>query len=422
MHTEQRYDLSNRYGHSWATGHIPVEITCLQATAIGHTRNEEVDALDTITAATMRSLVDHRSNPSVSLYMPTHRAGQETQQDPIQLRNLLDRAQHELTEAGNRSPDARELLKPARRLIDESDFWRHQEDGLALFLSPERMETFRLPQSFGPFVNVATGFHVKPLWPIVGGDLFYVLALSRNQIRLLWSDRYRIGNVALPPDTPKSLAEALWYDDSEKQLQHHVGMRTGRDRGVAVFHGHGSADQPDVAKLEKYLRAIDHGVRTLIDPESLLVIAGAVEIASRYRKVSGHPSVVEQIVAGNPEHSSADQLRRRAAGIVEPLMTKAVVADAEIFLAAGKRAVSTVEQTVAAALTGRVATLFIPIGVQAWGQVHNGAVTRHDERMAGDRDLLDLAGAATWSTGGAVYAREPDEIPGKGRVAATLRY
>lgn len=378
--------------------------------------------METITATTMKTLVDHASDSSVSVYMPTHRRGKEVQQDPILLRNLLDRAREELTETGTRSSVARDLLGPARELTDESGFWQHQEEGLALFLAPGQMETFRLPRSFEPFVNVASVFHVKPLWPIIGGDLFYILALSRNEIRLWWSDRYLIGDVDLPADTPRSLAEALWFDDTEKQLQHHVASRSGRDRGVAVFHGHGGADESDVAKLEQYLRAVDRGVRTLIDPVSPLVIAGAVEIASRYRNLSRHPSVVHQIVEGNPEHSSPNDLRRRAVGIVEPLMAAEAQAAADTFLASGERALTSVEETVTAALAGRVDTLFIPIGVQVWGCIEDGTVTMHEERLAGDRDLLDLAGAATWSARGTVYARQPDDIPGDGPVAARLRY
>jgi hypothetical protein len=380
-----------------------------------------VEALETITAATMKTLVDHASDPSISVYMPTHRRGKEVQQDPILLRNLLDRAREELTKAGTRNSVTRDLLAPARELTDEGDFWQHQNEGLALFLAPGRMETFRLPRSFEPFVNVANAFHVKPLWPVVGGDLFYVLALSRNETRLWWSDRYLIGDLDLPAGTPLSLAEALQFDDTEKQLQHHVASRPGRDRGVAVFHGHGGADESDVAKLEQYLRAVDRGVTTLIDPDSPLVIAGAVEIASRYRNLSRHPSVVHQIVEGNPEHSSPNDLRRRAAGIVEPLMIDEARA-VDTFLAAGERALTSVEETVAAALAGRVDTLFIPIGVQVWGCIEDRTVTMHEERLAGDRDLLDLAGAATWSARGTVYARQPDDIPGGGPVAATLRY
>ncbi len=46
----------------------------------------------------------------------------------------------------------------------------------------------------------------------------------------------------------------------------------------------------------------------------------------------------------------------------------------------------------------------------------------HEQKQPGDRDLLDVAGVATWSAGGKVHALEPAEIPGGGVVAAVLRY
>jgi hypothetical protein len=69
----------------------------------------------------------------VSLFMPTHRAGRETEQNPIRFKNLLREAEDRLLATGLRSPDVREILKPAQRLLQESGFWRNQSHGLAVF-------------------------------------------------------------------------------------------------------------------------------------------------------------------------------------------------------------------------------------------------------------------------------------------------
>jgi hypothetical protein len=380
--------------------------------------------VDIITAATMKSLVDHTADRSVSIYLPTHRSGRETQQDPIRLRNLLDHARDELCETGMRRPAADSVLQPARDLAEMHSFWQYQEDGLAVFLTDGNMETFRLPEPFDPFVTVADSFHVKPLWPVVGDGIFYILALSRNEIRLWWSDRFQIGDVDLPADTPKSLAEALWFYDPEKQLQYHMGNRDGRGRMVAQFHGHGASAETDTAKIEAYLRSVDAGVRSLIDAGSPLVLVGVTEITSRYRHVSQHPRIVDDTIRGNPDERSAEELHRSALPIVEPMMATRAKIDAEAFLAAKQRAVSSVPEAVTAAVTGRVKHLFLPLEVHVWGHCDaTGAeVTTHDDWQPGDRDLLDLAGAATWSSGGTVYARPADQIPGNGPVAATLRF
>jgi hypothetical protein len=110
-----------------------------------------------------------------------------------------------------------ELLQPARRLLDDSSFWQYQAEGLAVFLAAGTLRTFRVPVPFAELVVVAPGFHVKPLLALLTGDgLFYVLALSQNQVRLLVGTRDHIrGTVyAVPPPEmpgPTPVAAVLRY-------------------------------------------------------------------------------------------------------------------------------------------------------------------------------------------------------------------
>ncbi len=376
-----------------------------------------------ITAETMQALVDHHDGPCVSVYMPTHRYGRATQQDPIRLKNLLDQAHEQLVATGMRPVDANCLLGDARRLVAVHDFWQHQEEGLAAFIAPERFETFRLPVSFDPFATVTEAFHVKPLWPVVAGDLFHVLGISQNDVHLWWADRFQIGEVDLPADIPKSLAAALWYDDPEKQLQHHAVGRENRGRVVAQFHGHGAADERDLEKLEMFLRAVDEGVRSLVDPSAPLVLAGTTEIVARYRHISRHPAIADDSIRYS-KGSALQDLHRKASEVVAPVLDRQRSADATAFHAAGDLALAEIAPTVTAALAGRVRALFLPIGVRVWGRTDRDGldVALHDTRQPGDRDLLDLAGVATWTTGGTVHAVEADDVPGDGPVATLLRY
>src|SRR5438552_2635443 len=81
----------------------------------------------------------------VSIFMPTHRAGQEIQQDPIRLKNLLKKAEEGLVQEGLRAAEARELLEKVHPLLIDQFFWRHQDHGLAVFLSPKTFRRYRLP-------------------------------------------------------------------------------------------------------------------------------------------------------------------------------------------------------------------------------------------------------------------------------------
>ncbi len=81
----------------------------------------------------------------VSIYMPTHRTGVDAQQDPIRLKNLLGEAEKRLSDQGGGTRDIQSLLEPVNKLLQASDFWQHQSDGLAIFLSSNGMRRYRTP-------------------------------------------------------------------------------------------------------------------------------------------------------------------------------------------------------------------------------------------------------------------------------------
>jgi hypothetical protein len=94
-------------------------------------------------------------------------------------------------------------------------------DGLALFLAPHLSRSYRLPLAFEELAVVAGRFHVKPLLPLFTDDgRFDVLALSQNAVRMLECTRHSARQLELE-GVPPNLAEALKYDDPEKQLQYH---------------------------------------------------------------------------------------------------------------------------------------------------------------------------------------------------------
>ena len=172
-----------------------------------------------LSKAKLERLSDEQHEWCVSIFMPTHRAGDQVRQDPVRLKNLIGEAKADLTaEGGLRGTEAAELLEPARALVAQHDLWRYQSDGLAIFVSPNTFRRYRLPGDFEELVVVADRFHIKPLLPLLSGDgRFYVLALSQNEIRMLQGTRYSVGQVELE-SVPESLAEALKWDDPEKQL------------------------------------------------------------------------------------------------------------------------------------------------------------------------------------------------------------
>ncbi|HEX6332365.1 MAG TPA: hypothetical protein VF129_13925, partial [Actinomycetota bacterium] len=376
----------------------------------------------------LRELIEHRNGPCVSVFLPTHRTAPANEQDPIRLKNLLRDAQERLSRMQVRSPDAIELLEPAARLLDLGLFWQYQADGLALFLAPGAFQYFRLPTDLPELVVVTDRFHVKPLLPLLTTDgRFFVLALSQNEVRLLEGSRQRVEEVELEA-VPDDLADALRYDDLEKERTLHVAGRGGRSAPV-VFHGHGIGDEVDRVLLERFLRQVDDGIWGVLRQERApLVLAGVGTLRAIYEDVTRYGHVLGDGIDGNPENLRPEELHERAWALVEPIFEREREAAEASFherqAQGGEGTAGEVPEAVVAAHDGRVASLFVPIGTQRWGtfDASSRTVVMHKDRGPGDEDLLDRAAVLTLEASGAAYAVPPERMPGAGDVAAVLRY
>lgn len=376
---------------------------------------------DIVTRDDLLHLARTAGEPSVSIYLPTHRAGSETTQDPIRLKNLVAQARTHLVAIGLRAPQADELLAPATRLPHDHGFWDSLEDGLAVLLTSTETRAYRLPDPVDELVVVADHLHLKPLLPFVADEVvFYVLALSQNQVRLLRGGRYRVREVALA-GVPRSLDEALKFDDRESQLHSHGASRVGLGRVSAAYHGQGVGRDTQQVDLERFVSLVDKGVRLAIDGDAPLVLAGVEPTVAVYRDVSHHTNLVDNAVIGSVEQLSAVVLHARAWSLVEDLFDRERRAMAQAVLEDSVPSVHTVAEAVAAARSGRIAAVFVPLDGERWGTVDadTGEVHEHEDRRPGDRDLYDLVAVETLVHGGRAFT---GDVPGPGPVAAALRY
>ena len=381
-----------------------------------------------LTKEQIEQLAAQRNGPRVSIYLPTHRAGRETSQDPIRLKNLLAGAEQELVAQGMRSATAQELLQPATDLLNDRQFWLHQSDGLAVFLAANGMRAFRLPLRVEELRVVSPYYHVKPLLGLLGRDgRFFVLAISLQRVRLFEARRDTIREIDLW-DIPQTLRDAVGYDWAERSLQFHTGAGPGKG-GMrrAMFHGHGSPKDDAKQEITTFLRLVDEGVTALLRGERIpLVLAGVEYVMAIYRSVTSYPDVLPDGVEGNADDVSPEELLTRAWPVVKPrfIAEQRIAAERYEALVGTGRASSDLTEVLRAAFAGRVETLLAALDTQRWGTFDETSQRAevHPERRPGDGDLVDLAAIRALATGADVYAVEPERVPGRGAVAATFRY
>ncbi len=378
--------------------------------------------MKTLSRDDLSALVEGPQQMGVSIYMPTHRTG-DTGQDPIRLKNLLREAESQLVAYGISASDAGDLLKPAEQLLPDSHFWQYQGDGLAIFISPGIFRCYQLPHSFQELVVVAERFHIKPLLPLFSEDgVFYILAVSQNQVRLLQCSRYHVRELT-PENVPSNLAEALKYDQPEKQHQFHT---TGPG-GLTISHGHGISKDYDKVNILRYFQQVDRGLHEVLREEhSPLIVATVDYLHPIYHEANTYHYLLDQGIEGNPDGLSEEALQEQAWTIVQPYFERGRTEALERYREAITKGLATndLKQVVLAAYDGRVSTLFVATGVQQWGQFdpERRKVRLYKERKPGVQDLLDFATANTLTKGGNVYALEREHVPGGTPVAALFRY
>lgn len=378
------------------------------------------------TGVDIDELLAPRDAPCVSLFMPAHRKGAETQQDRPRLKNLLDQAEEHLLALGLRTPDARALLQPGRDRLDEGVFWRYQGDGLAVYLAPGWSRDFRLPYTLRELVVVGGRCHLRPLldglWP---DQPFHLLALSLSGVRLFEGSRHRLAPRELP-GAPKGIEDTQRFLVVEKQLHAKVGPRRDVSR-AAIYHGHGAGREDERERVVEYLREVDRAVVNAVGRSGLpLVLAGVEHVLAVYRGLTSHGNVLDGAVDGSPDDLPEERLHAAAWPLVEPIAVARREAALERYAQGAARgaAVTGLDEVLTAAVQARLDTLFVAEGEHRWGWfvADTAEVRLHDGPEPGDEDLLDRAVVETYRTGGAFYSLPLDGMPAGGPVAGLARY
>jgi hypothetical protein len=379
--------------------------------------------MEPFTRDDLRALLAHRQPPCVSLFVrTTHGSGPEGQ---LRWKNQLRGAEERLHARGLRTPEAQDLLRPARDLLDDVSFWTGASEGVALFLAPGLARCWRLPVAFEDQAFVSDRFHLKPVLSYLAGvGRFFVLALHQDRVRLLECTPRTAREVDLRQPAA-SLGRALrheaggWRVGSVAAPRANLGNgQTGPLLADPVVPTDGSPND-----RQKYFQAVDHALQQVLQlDQAALVLAGDANRVEEYRKASPYPRLLEGKVEGHLDRRSAEELRDRAHELVQARRKEAQERTAALYrqLAGTGRTVNDPAEVVPSAYEGRLQFLFVPCTRELWGTFDPAArkVEVHAEARPGDDDLLNLAAVHTLAHGGTVYALEPARLPDSAPLSA----
>jgi hypothetical protein len=365
---------------------------------------------DTLTQASLAELASFKERPCLSLYQPTHRRHPENQQDPIRFGHLVKALETSLPQ--QMGADAvKALLKPFNALAEDSDFWNHTLDGLAVLSAPGLIRVFRLQQPVAELAVVADSFHTKPLRQrLQSTERYQVLALGLHKVQLFEGDRHALDPVTLAVGVPQMPVAEL------------VDGYTGPPISVSFDGG------SDAGDTERFFRAVD---RAVLDHHSRLsglplLLAALPEHHHRFREISHNPFLMATGLMVDPHGLTHETLVQRAWEVAAPQQKaqQAVLTDAYAAAAAHGMGGENLSQVAHAAVAGRVATLLIEADRQVAGRIDPSTGRIDPADLANPRvdDVLDDLAALVESMGGVVHVLPADRMPCSTGVAASFRH
>ena len=362
---------------------------------------------DIPTGKELERLLTATADHCVSIYLPTHRVTQETQQDRILLRDLTRQAVEQLEAAGADADAVSDIEAHLVHLaegdadedvddVDVEEFWANQAESLAIFASPGRFETHRLPNHLNAMVEVSDRFHITPLLRAVTfPHAAWILALSAGAVRLL-----EVG--------PSGAPEEVRVEDMPKDAYQSSGNKVVRARESA------------------YARKVDTALRAVLTGSDLpLILAASKPMASLYRSVNTYPHLVGEREHSNPETSTDAELADAARAILDEVYAEQVAELAERFgdLSGQGRTATDASDLARLSTYGAVDTLLVDIDADVPGTIDDdGAVTLDDADDGVNYGVTDEIARRVLLASGTVLAVRADDIPGGGPMAALLRY
>lgn len=367
------------------------------------------------------NLISETKNLNITITLPTHKKGEEVQQDPIRFKNLLTKTAGKLEQAGMKEKEIDAWLKSSHQLLEDPAFWNHADEGLAVYINEEVFELFQLPYTLTEQAYVKDHFLITPLLPMISLDGTYsILTLSQKNLRLLQCTRNSVQDIT-PGDIFTNLEDFL-----EESPQAHLQFHTGAANEEAMFFGHGGNEEDKKTIVTKYFRGVEESVTERLrrngDP---LILAGTEEIVPLYQAINNYKHTVEDSIKGYPGEVKSKELQESGWKIIQTWFLKEMYNAIDQYRSeSGERISNNLTKIIESTVMGKTDTLFLAKDEESWGHYDedNYTVQYSSNSNGTQNDLLNWTALKVMEQGGKVYVLPKEEMPHQTTVAALFRF
>lgn len=366
--------------------------------------------VDIPTSSDLQTLTEQRDDMSVSMYLPSSRVSREADAARIGLKSLGRDAVHQLEARGADIHRIAALEELINGIVADNDFWRYQANSLAVFVTPDHIRHFRLPNALEKQVQVSDRFQLAQLLRAVTfPNAGYVLVLAEGEARLIEISADAPSNTIAIPELP---------EDVEPFTTQPLADRLPRMRAQGTLG--------DASAQRQFARRVNELVRDRLRGVALpLVLAATEPMASIYRSINTYPRLAKSLIESHPGTSDSE-LAERARPIFDGIYRDQLADWRATFEERENQGRGTTDVASAsrAATFGAVDSVMIDMTKAVEGTVadDDGAVTFAAAGAAGTYDVLGEIAARVIRANGRVFAVRPEDIPNGTPVAAILRY
>jgi hypothetical protein len=381
-----------------------------------------------LTKELFTDLASFTSEHSISVYMPTHTAGVEVNEnaDNISFKTALQNVAAQLKQRGLDQAGIQKILEPGYELLRNDTFWKNLTRGLAVFMSQGFFKYVKMPDSPREEHMINSTFMLKPLVnAMTVKEYFYLLVISKKQAKFFKADAFGISQIDVP-ELPNGVTDVVHFEEKEDQKL--FRSESGQAGKGAAFHGHGAGRPDEKEHLAIYLEEVDKTLwEEVLNRENVpLLLAGVEYLLPIFRSVSHYNNIWPEVLKGSHEHDDLNSLYQQARTIMEPYFRERTKKALEMYGNQSATALtsSIPADVIPAAHYSRIWHLFVRKDEHLWGTFNEmeNVLELHDEKQEGDECLVDKAVIKTILNGGDVHFISREDMPADSPVAALMRY